>query len=130
MSSAAAEVVALSDTMKDMRLRIWIAEEANIEVKRPMTVLVDNKAAKSFQEGTNPESKLQGVFDMRWEWVKELKNAKEFVVKHVTTDKNLADALTKPVTVAVRKTLNEELNRILQKVASKAAGVGRGHRGG
>ena len=67
---------------------------------------------------------------MRWEWVKELKNAKEFVVKHVTTDKNLADALTKPVTVAVRKTLNEELNRILQKVASKAAGVGRGHRGG
>ena len=58
MSSAAAEVVALSDTMKDMRLRIWIAEEANIEVKRPITVLVDNKAAKSFQEGTNPESKL------------------------------------------------------------------------
>ena len=130
MSSAAAEVVALSDTMKDMRLRIWVAEEANIEVKRPITVLVDNKAAKSFQEGTNPESKLQGVFDMRWEWVKELKNAKEFTVKHVTTDKNLADALTKPVTVAVRKTLNEELNRILQKVASKPAGVGRGHRGG
>ena len=67
MSSAAAEVVALSDTMKDMRLRVWIAEEACIMVERPVQIQVDNKAAKSFQESTNPESKLQGVFDMRWD---------------------------------------------------------------
>ena len=60
MSSAAAEIMALSDTMKDMRLRLWIAEEAQIEVIKPMVVQVDNKAAKSFQESTNPASKLQG----------------------------------------------------------------------
>ena len=128
MSSAAAEIVALSETMKDMRLRIWIAEEAQIEVIKPMVVQVDNKAAKSFQESTNPASKLQGIFDMRQEWIQELKNTKEFVVKFVPTDKNLADALTKPVSVAVRKQLDAELNRIVMKVATPSRI--RGHKGG
>ena len=53
------------------------------------------------------------------------------MAKHVPTEKNLADALTKPVTVAVRKKLDEELNRIVNAVANKTAGVEiRGHRGG
>ena len=128
MSSAAAEIVALSETMKDMRLRVWIAEEAQIKVIKPVVVQVDNKAAISFQESTNPGSKLQGVFDMRQAWIKELKNTKEFVVQFVPTEKNLADALTKPVTVAVRKKLDLELERIVNKVATPSRI--RGHKGG
>ena len=124
MSSAAAEIVALSETMKDMRLRIWVAEEAQIEVIKPMPIQVDNKAAISFQQSTNPGSKLQGVFDMRQAQIQDLQNAKEFV----PTDRNLADALTKPVSVAVRKKLDEVLQQIVSEVVTPSRI--RGHKGG
>ena len=36
MSSAAAEIVAMSECMKDTQLRMWIAEEAGIPITSPM----------------------------------------------------------------------------------------------
>ena len=72
MSSAAAEIVAMSECMKDVNLRMWIAEEIGIPVKWPVKILVDNKAGIHFQKRVNPDSKLKGVFDMRLGWLKEL----------------------------------------------------------
>ena len=46
MSSAAAEIVAMSECMKDFQLRMWIAEEAGVQIGWPVDILVDNKAAK------------------------------------------------------------------------------------
>ena len=72
ISSAAADIYAMAETVRDTNLRFWIAEEMKVEVKWPMGIFVDNAAGVSFQKSTNPNSKLKGIFDMREEWVTEL----------------------------------------------------------
>ena len=89
MSSAAAEIVAMSECMKDVRLRLWIAEEIGIPVVWPAKIQVDNKAGIHFQNKMNPDSKLKGVFDMRLGWLKELHDKKMFKAVKVDTTKNL-----------------------------------------
>ena len=43
-----------------------------IHIEWPGRIFVDNAAGVSFQNGTNPNSQLKGVFDLREQWVKEL----------------------------------------------------------
>ena len=57
MSSAAAEIVAMSECMKDAQLRMWVAEEAGVKVEYPLEILVDNKAGVHFQNKMNADSK-------------------------------------------------------------------------
>ena len=107
MSSAAAEIVAMSECMKDVKLRLYIAEEAGIDVKWPAEIYVDNKAGVHFQNKMNPDSKLKGVFDMRNGWLKELHDKKRFKVIKVETEKNLADLFTKTLSSTRRNFLLE-----------------------
>ena len=118
MSSAAAEIVAMSECMKDVQLRLWIAEEAGITVEWPAKIKVDNSAGVSFQNNMNPDSKLKGVFDLRLTWLKELHDKEKFKVVKVHTEKNLADVLTKPLAPVVKKKLELELSRMLELRAS------------
>ena len=60
MSSAAAEIIAMSECMKDAQLRMWVAEEAGANIEYPLKILVDNKAGVHFQNKMNPDSKLKG----------------------------------------------------------------------
>jgi len=46
LSSAEAEIYALSESVKHGRLFLWRCEEANIPVKWPMTIYVDNTYTK------------------------------------------------------------------------------------
>ena len=41
LSSAEAEVYAMMEAVKESRLRMWVAEEAGIEVSYPLTLMVD-----------------------------------------------------------------------------------------
>ena len=76
MGSAAVEIVAMSECMKDVDLRMWIDEEIGIPVKWPVKILVHNNVGIHFQKKVNPDSKLKGVFDMRLGWLRELHNRK------------------------------------------------------
>ena len=64
-SAAAAEIVAMSECIKDVNLRMWIAEEIGHNFKWPVHIKVDNKAGVHFQNNMSPDSKLKGTFDMR-----------------------------------------------------------------
>jgi len=77
LSSAEAEIYALSETIKNGRLFQWRCEEADMKVEWPMNYLVDNTQSISFQQGTCVNSKLLGTFDMRLKWVGEVKNTKD-----------------------------------------------------
>lgn len=61
----------------------------------PVVVQVDNLQAKSFAAGTCVASKLRGTFDIRADWVKELRDKAELRVDYIKSDNNLADLLTK-----------------------------------
>ena len=58
-----AEIHALSEAVRDMNLRLWIAEEMGIHIEWPGRIFVDNAAGVSItvssQHGTNPNSQLK-----------------------------------------------------------------------
>ena len=118
MSSAAAEIIAMSECMKDAQLRMWVAEEAGANIEYPLKILVDNKAGVHFQNKMNPDSKLKGIFDMRLGWLQELHDKKKFIAVKIATDKNLADELTKPLAPVVKKKLAKVHRENYQRVVA------------
>ena len=95
ISSACAEIYALSDAAKHARLYRWRGEELGIHNHGPVVVQVDNLQAKSFAAGTCVESKLRGTFDIRSSWVQELRDKEELRADYVQSVNNVADLLTK-----------------------------------
>ena len=118
LSSASAEIYAMSEACRDAQLRLWVAEEAGRKVNWPVKINVDNAAGESFQHATCAASKLKGIFDMREMWIKELQDETRFNAVHIDTKKNLADMFTKCLTYPVRKVLEDELDRIAISVAN------------
>ena len=112
ISSTAAEIYALAETVRDANLRYWIAEEMDIVVKWPMEVFGDNSSGISFQQSTNPNTKLRDIYDMREAWVRELRNKFKVKAVKIHTEKNLADMLTKCLAASVRRRLFDEIELI------------------
>ncbi len=121
VSSACAEIYALSEACRDVRLLAWIAEDMGRVAPWPMVVYVDNAAGVSFQHDTCASSKLRGVFNYRWDWVQELRDQTQVTAVKVDTTKNLADLYTKCHTAATRKALKQEMARIAVKIPSQKA---------
>ena len=120
LSSAEAEIYAMSTAVKDARTRLWIAEELNLKVEWPLVLHVDNAAGESFQHSTCGSTKLKGVFGLHQDWVQELKNEDMVNAVHIETHKNLADMLTKGLSAEVRNKLEQCLIDIAEAVASEA----------
>ena len=120
LSSAEAEVYAMMEAVKEARLRMWVAEEAGIEVSYPLTLMVDNAAGESFCKATAGLSKLRGVYQMRDSRIKELRDAKVVTATHVDTTRNLADKLTKGLPHVTRAALDQELDRIRKSLLGGA----------
>ena len=78
-----------------------------IVLPRAVVMQVDNTQALSFQHQTCPNSKLKGIFDLREAWVQELRDQGEVITVKVSTEKNIADLLTKCL-------VNTDFNRLVQ----------------
>ena len=117
LSSAVAEIYAMSAAVKDAKLRMHIAKEMLLPVKWPMQLYVDNAAGESFQHSTCSSSKMMGIFDLHDKWVKELKDEGKVWAVHIQTEKNLADMMTKGLTAEVREKLDKELIKLVEQVA-------------
>ena len=81
--------------MRECRLLLWRAEDLGAKVQYPFVLHEDNAATVSFQKSTTPYSKLRGIYNLRDQWVKELKNTKIVEARKVATENNVADLLTK-----------------------------------
>ena len=95
-SSATAEIVALSECVKDVRLHYWTGEEMGKKISWPAEICVDNTTALAVQTKVSPDSRLKGQFDLRKGWLLELQDKNKFKAVKVHTDYNLADGKTKP----------------------------------
>ena len=113
------------EAVKEARLRLWVAEEAGIQVNYPLTLMVDNynAAGESFCKSTNGLSKLRGVYQMRESRIKELRDARIVTAKHVDTKLNLADRLTKGLSHVVRQALDREMDEIRKRLISRAGAI-------
>ena len=119
LSSAQAEIYALSEACKDANKVAWVHEEMGRVCNRPLRVYVDNAAGISFQQSTCALSKLGGIFDNRWEWVKELKDTSQFEAVKIATDKNVADLFTKCLVESVRTRLFKQIESVAYDCASR-----------
>ena len=61
-----------------------------------MVVYVDNNQAELFCKHLNVNSKLRTTFNMKENWIKELRDKNILKVEHVDSSINPADTLTKP----------------------------------
>ena len=95
VSSAAAEIYAMSEAVRDAKLNAWRSEELGFVRKYPIDVQVDNAAGITFQAKMNADSKLLGMIDIRWQWVQELQDTDLIRAVKVDTLVNIADLLTK-----------------------------------
>ena len=114
ISSACAEIYALSECVKHARLLTWRGHELGVGLDSTLNVQVDNAQAKSFAEGTCVQSKLRGTFNVRDGWVQELRDRHHLIVSKVDTVNNCADLLTK-----VHKTAR--FKQLLSMIGSKLA---------
>ena len=112
-SSACAEIYALSDAVKYSRLFQWRGQELGMDIPNPISVQVDNMQAKSLASSTCLDSKLRGIFDIREDWVLELRQRDELFVDYVQSEHNIADLLTKSHTTA-------RYQQLLGKIGDKA----------
>ena len=103
---------AMMEAVQDGVLRLRVAEDAGLEVRWPMTLSVDNAAGESFCNKTTPQSKLRGVFNMKDQRIKEMRDEEMVRASHVETERNLADMLTKGLSATVRDTLDREMDQI------------------
>ena len=62
----------------------------------------------------------KGVFDLRWEWVRELRDMSRFEAKKVDTSENVADILTKCLGGATSSNLIGCVRQRAQAVAAAA----------
>ena len=64
-------------------------------IQEPISILEDNAATISFQRSTKTNTKIRGIYNLRWAWVKDLRNMAKIIAVKVTTNDNIADLLTK-----------------------------------
>ena len=117
LSSACAEIYALSEACKDAKLRMSVHKDLGRHVSYPIKIQVDNAAGVSFQHSTCASSKLRGVFDMADKWVSELKDTKVVDAIKVDTTKNIADMMTKCLPYPVRNSLETQIAKIAKSLA-------------
>ena len=106
----------MAEAARDSRLNSWKSQELGYPGRKPIPVLVDNSAGIMLQSKMNADSKIKGVFDLRWQWVRELQDSTEIKAVKVASEHNLADILTKCMSRPVYDSL-------LQQQQHKAASL-------
>ena len=100
LSSSEAELVALSECVKDVKFVMKILEDLGIKVQRPVTVRVDNVGAIFLAENATMSQRTRHI-NIRYKWVSEFIENGEIEVIFVKTLENDADIFTKNVSSSV-----------------------------
>ena len=105
----------MKEGVRDARLFHWVADEMGIDAPFPFVLQIDSKQAHSFQRDTCPKSKIRGSFDMREDWVQEVRDLSVVTTKLVDTSRNLADIFTKCLPRAKFKRICDMINNFWAK---------------
>ena len=100
LSSSEAELVALSECVKDVKFVMKILEDLGIKVSCPVTVRVDNVGAIFLAENATTSQRTRHI-DIRYKWVSEFIENGEIEVIFVKTLENDADIFTKNTSSSV-----------------------------
>lgn len=107
LSSTEAEYVALSETSKELCWLQRIAKEMEIEAPMTSTIYTDSQSAMSMINNQKFSNRTKHI-DTRHHYVRDKVMCKEVELKYKSTDKNVADMLTKPLGPTKIKQLRRE----------------------
>ena len=98
LSSAEAEWIALSETIKELLFIIQVLETVDLNIKRPITVKVDSMAAMFMAKHTTATKRTKHI-DVRANFVHENVNEEtgQLEIVFVRSEDNKADINTKNV---------------------------------
>ena len=95
LSSAVAEIYAFSEAVKHAQFLIWRMQDVGHNIQKPIKILEDNAATIYFQTSTKTNTKIRGIYNLRWTWIRELRDMAKIIAVKVATGDNIADLLTK-----------------------------------
>ena len=96
LSSAEAEYVAVSESVKEVVFVVMILKSLGITVKSPVTIKVDNMGAIYMSENSTTNSRTRHV-DTRYHYVREKVEDGEIEIVFVKSLENVSDGFTKNV---------------------------------
>ncbi|CAM8896162.1 unnamed protein product [Rhodiola kirilowii] len=113
LSTAEAEYIAIRSCCTQLLWMKQMLSEYGVE-QEEMTLYCDNMSAISISKNLVQHSRTKHI-DTRHHFIRELVEQKVVTLKHVTTDKQLAGILTKPLDAAQFKTLRSSLGLCVVK---------------
>ncbi|CAM8899786.1 unnamed protein product [Rhodiola kirilowii] len=113
LSTAEAEYIATGSCCTQLLWMKQMLSEYRVEQKE-MTLYCDNMSAISISKNPVHHSKTKHI-DIRHHFIRELVEQKVVTLKHVTTDKQLADIFTKPLDATQFETLRSSLGLCVVK---------------
>ncbi|CAM8883048.1 unnamed protein product [Rhodiola kirilowii] len=120
LSTAEAEYTAAGSCCTQLLWMKQMLSEYGVKQKE-MTLYCDNMSAISISKNPVQHSRTKHI-DIRHHFIRELVEQKVVTLKHVTTDKQLADIFTKPLDAAQFKTLRSSLGLCVVKLSVPDSG--------
>jgi len=96
LSSSEAELIALSEAVKEVKFIAQLLESMGMKVKLPIVCRVDNTGAIFIAENATTSSRTKHI-DTRYHFVRELTEEGFIKILFVKTKENIADMFTKNV---------------------------------
>lgn len=96
LSSTEAELIALTEAVKEA---LWIKdllEEIDQEIKLPITIYEDNESCRKMIYNENSSSRTKHI-RVRYHFIKDYVKKNIFKIKYCPTEEMIADILTKPL---------------------------------
>jgi hypothetical protein len=97
LSTMEAEYIAISDAVKEVLWLNKLKKEISHDSKSVISLFVDNQSCLNFAKNPGQHSRAKHI-DIRYNFVKEAVQSKEVDLRYCSTENNIADALTKPLT--------------------------------
>jgi hypothetical protein len=110
-STCEAEYMALTEATKEV---IWLCrmlEEMNVKVTKPITLCCDNQGALALAANPGRHKRTKHI-DIRYHYIRECVELELVVLKHVGTNDQAADALTKALQATKHEHACSQLNLV------------------
>lgn len=96
LSSAEAEYVALSQGTQEVLWILKLCKDLNLEQKFPIKIFEDNQSTIKLVESEKFKSRTKHI-DTKYHYIRDLKSKNIIDVNYLSTDKMIADIMTKPL---------------------------------
>jgi hypothetical protein len=96
LSSAEAEYISLAEATKEATWLSQFLEQIKLPVARPVSLFVDSQSAICLAKGSGQHSRAKHI-DIKWHFVRDAVESQLVALEYESTDKMVADVLTKPL---------------------------------